>query len=347
MDNMECPISIIGVVGEGKMGTAIFNHFLDHGYSMRWLCSERADVLKLRRQAERRLSRRADGSGHANLNGPAHSLFSICSSMSVIMDCQLIIEAIPEVLTMKSKFFREIDGLLSDVAIITSNSSSFLPSLLAQSICHKRRFCGFHFFYPLEFKRFAEIIPGPETDPAIPGILDNLLRQTGMTGLLLNEPNGFLLNRIMLDVEVAAWNLVEAGRCTIGQLDEWVSQTLFPSGIFTVMDQIGLDTMLTAIMEYVKNYPFKDPFQPLILELQRLTDSGRTGKKSGRGFYPEQLNSMHSPETEQVPKEEIIRFLRETWLSSCKRAAMTSRIPIPDLNMVIRDYFDQEKGPFE
>ncbi len=347
MDNIAIPISIIGVAGEGKMGTAVFNHFLDHGFTMRWLCSDRADVMKLSRQAERRLSRRKDGSVRADNHGPAQHPFFIASSMSVIMDCQLIIEAIPEVLTMKSKFFGEIDRLTSDVAILTSNSSSFLPSLLAQSISNKRRFCGLHFFYPLEFKRFAEIIPGPETDPAIPGILDGLLQQTGMTGLLLNESNGFILNRIMLDVEAASWNLVQTGRCTVGQLDGWVSQTLFPSGIFSVMDQIGLDTMLTAITEYAKNNPGKDQFQPLIMELQRLTNLGKTGKKSGMGFYPEPLENQDSPETEQDIKEEILRFLHETWLSSCKRAAMTSRIPIPDLNMAIRDYFDQEKGPFE
>lgn len=347
MKNIESQVTTIGIAGEGKMGTAIFNHFLDHGFTMRWLCSSRADLDKLRRQTARRVARRMDGVPDSGVAGSTLHSWQVSSSKDIFGDCQLVIEAIPEILEMKTNFFKEIDPVLSGSTIVTSNSSSFLPSVLNPITTRKARFCGLHFFYPLEFKRFAEVIPGPDTDAAIPGILEDLLQQTGMTGLVLCEANSFIMNRIMLDVQAEAWNLVSSGRCTAAQLDAWVSKSLFPSGIFSVMDQVGLDTMLSATTEYVKNYRDKDQYQPLIIELHRLVESGRTGKKDGPGFYPEPTENDGLAEPDPEAKAEILRFIHHTWLSSCKRAAMSTRIPIPDLNSAICDYFDLEKGPFE
>jgi 3-hydroxyacyl-CoA dehydrogenase len=337
MNNSGNEIKTIGIAGEGKMGTSIFYHFLGHGFSMRWLVSKMADVDKLSRQTIRKSARL---NSDLSSDKPAISV-----NPDILSGCDLVIEAIPEDPGLKKALFSQLHEILPQSVILTTNSSSIEPSSLCPSPARASDFCGLHFFYPLNIKPFAEIILTNHTSIKTSHTLESFLTKTGFISLMLQEKQGFILNRILLEVQNEAWHIVHSGRCTIDQLDKLVGDRLFPASIFSMMDHIGIDLLLVSVKNYIAFYPNQSYYLGFVEDLEKMVSLGHTGKKCGKGFYiyPQAALEISLPSESEL----ILEHLKQTWLSACKRYAAVSHLPLTDLNDAIRDYFEMQKGPFE
>lgn len=336
-NNNDNEINTIGVVGEGKMGSSIFFHFLGSGFNMRWLVSEMADVDKISRHIIRKSARLDSGMSSGK---PAISIHP-----DILKACDLVIEAIPEETGQKKKLFKTLDKILEQKVIVSSNSSSIKPSELCPSMTRAPEFCGLHFFYPLNIKPFTEIITTNHTSEKTCNTLESFLEKSGFISLKIPENQGFILNRILLEVQNEAWSIVQSGRCTTNQLDRLVGDQLFPSGIFSMIDHIGLDILSVSVKNYITSYPNQTHYFGFVEELDRMVAQGHVGKKSGKGFYDYPLQG--SENSLPVASEQIVDHLKNVWLSACKRYAAVSHLPLADLNDAIKDYFEIRKGPFE
>ncbi|HNY01456.1 MAG TPA: 3-hydroxyacyl-CoA dehydrogenase family protein [Bacteroidales bacterium] len=335
----------IGIVGEGKMGAGLFQLVSESGFSLVWLCSLEADTEKLGSQFARRLKRALEAGILTPGQVEKRAATVITSDPQALHDCDLVIEAIPEELGLKRDLFRQLDGIVQSGCIFASNSSSINPSEMAPASPRARRFAGIHFFYPVAMKNIAEVILSKETDAEALQRIEKFLEAVGRKYIVLDEENGFLLNKLFLDVQNEAWHVVDQGRCTEAEMDAIVREHLFPHGIFDFCDSVGLDTMLASVDHYISRYPHRAHFSGFRDRLAGLVATGKLGRKSGEGFfrYPDCGEPCPLP----ANSGEIAGYLRQIYLSSSKRLTALARLPIEDANHAIREYFGLERGPYE
>ena len=338
-------IRSIGIIGEGKMGSSILHYLLGFEFSLVWIGSPACDIEKIRKQFEKRI-RRSFEAGIISKERFESLCGTVISCDPVNLGgCDLIIEAIPEDRVQKKLLFERLDAVVKPEAIFVSNSSSILPPEIAPPGSRRERFAGMHFFYPVQLRNIVELIVSADTSPETLGTLERFLQDIGRRYLTLDEHNGFILNKIFLDVQNEAYRIVKAGRCTIGQMDHIVTTFLFPFGIFDFCDSVGIDTLLASVENYTRDYPHKSYYADFLSALSELVSAGQLGQKSGRGFYEYPLQEGVA----ETPAEaaDIAEHLRQTWISSSKRHTATAHLPIDDANSAIREYFDIDKGPFD
>jgi 3-hydroxybutyryl-CoA dehydrogenase len=338
-------IKKVGILGEGKMGTAIFNYLLDYDLELVWACSKEADIDKIARQLTKRIKRSFDA-GNIDRQRFDHLLQTpVTRNQGELHACDLVIEAVPEILELKKNLFEQLDKIVNPAAIFTSNSSSINPSEMAPRGLRAEKFAGLHFFYPVPLKNIVELTVSPETGNQTRHELELFLDTINRRSISLEEKNSFILNRLFLDFQNEAFLIVQAGNCSFEQMDQLVKKQLFPFGVFDFCDQVGIDTMLASVLNYTHGYPHKGYFSPFISSLQTLASEGKFGIKSMEGFYTYPIVEIEA----KVPSgsDGIVEHLRQTWLSSSKRFTAQTHLPIDDMNWAIKEYFGTDKGPFE
>jgi 3-hydroxyacyl-CoA dehydrogenase len=176
-------------------------------------------------------------------------------------------------------------------------------------------------------------------------LITDFLERIRKRCLLLSEQSGFILNRIFLDVQNEACRLVDEGVCSFAQMDELVRKNLFLSGIFGFTDSVGLDTMLQAVRNYIRDYPNRSNYLTFLNRLDQLVGEGKLGMKSGEGFYvyPVKETFITGPDNAQ----DIADYLHQVYLSSVRRFTLRSKLTLEEMNDAVKEYFDLEKGPFE
>jgi len=334
-----------GIIGQGKMGTGIFNYLLDFGLELVWVCSPGADTDKIYRQFAKRTQRSLDTGIIDQQRFDQRMKTTISRNYTDMYNCDLVIEAVPEIIELKKDLFFHLDKIVKPEAIFTSNSSSINPSEMVPPGNRIGKFAGLHFFYPVSLKNIVEFtvtnVTAGETITRIESFLDEI----GRRFITLDEKNSFMLNKIFLDFQNEAFLIVQAGNCTYLQMDQLVKTNIFPFGVFDFCDSVGLDTMLSSIRNYTHNYPHQGYFAGLLKTLTDMVSQGRLGIKSREGFYKYPMEEL--PVDIPVNASDIIDHLRQIWLSSSKRFTALAHIPIDDANHAIREYFNVDKGPFE
>ncbi|NQV02735.1 MAG: 3-hydroxyacyl-CoA dehydrogenase family protein [Bacteroidia bacterium] len=342
----------VGIIGEGKMGTSIFYSLLNFPFSLRWIGSPEADVEKLHQNLEKKIRRTLrNGIMSQDEHDALLQRTIISSDLNYVGDCDLVIEAIPEQLTLKRQLFSELNRVTQPNCILASNSSSFNPSQFFLAPGRDSKIVGMHYFYPVALKDTVELIFTDQTSSDVRLNTETFLQQTGKLILQLNEINSFILNRLFLDIQNEAYRIVEQGIASVEQIDALIKEHLFSVGLFDIMDSIGIDIMLDAVKNYTSTYPHQDYYSGLINKLQALADEGKLGLKSCEGFYRYQdgqrTDSSTTPPLSHDVAREITDHLRFTYLNTAKRFTMQSGCTIDEMNQAIREYFGLEKGPFE
>ena len=198
----------IGIIGEGKMGTNLLYYLLDLDFNLTWICSQDADLEKLRRTFNKRLIRTLEaGIIDEKRFQSIQERMTISSTLEDVATCELIIEAINEELQAKRKLFRVLDTIASPGCIFTSNSSSINPSTLIPSENRKDKFAGLHFFYPVTLKNIVEVILLPESSRETVQELTTFLESIHHRFLILEEKDSFILNRIFLHFQMKLFYL--------------------------------------------------------------------------------------------------------------------------------------------
>lgn len=200
-------------------------------------------------------------------------------------EADFVIEAIVEKLEPKKELFRRLDEICPPQAILTTNSSFFVSSLLAPETGRPDRVCNMHFFNPALVMNCVEVVQGPHTSPETAAVVLALVRRLGKEPMLLHkEIYGFLVNRILRRILDEALFLFETGVASAEDIDSAVVNGLgHRIGPFALMDLIGIDLSYHVAMERYRdsNDPADKP-SPTVVEKYV---KGEWGRKKGRGFY--------------------------------------------------------------
>ena len=196
----------------------------------------------------------------------------------------LVIEAVPEQLELKRKIFGRLDGLAATHTILASNTSSLSISAIAAATQRPERVIGLHFFNPAHLMRLVEIIRGDLTDDATVSTCRDFVETLGKTPVLCKDSPAFIVNRIARPFYGEALRMLGEGVADHQSIDRLISSLGFRMGPFELLDLIGIDVNF-AVTQSVYDAYFQDPrYRPHPIQ-QRMVDSGRLGRKSGRGFY--------------------------------------------------------------
>ncbi|MBP7552871.1 MAG: 3-hydroxyacyl-CoA dehydrogenase family protein [Spirochaetes bacterium] len=276
----------IGVVGKGKMGSDIFYYLDDFDFDLRWVCRKREDVVKLNGAYEKkqaRLKRNGVISDEEFLKKTTDT--TISENLEILGDCDIIIEAVSENISVKRELFNKIYKISKKNAVILTNSSSIKPSSILSENIDAGTFLGAHFFYPVKLKNIVEIIYTEKTDKIIIDRVIDFMEKINRKYLLLDEKNAFILNQILLPAQAEAFNLSVEYSIPYSVIDAVVKSAFFPLGIFQFFDSVGN----IVIVQSIKNYIF-DEKDPVILR-----------------FYSQILNKMHEMilESEKISKSAL------------------------------------------
>ena len=207
---------------------------------------------------------------------------------AAVADADLVIEALAEQPEAKEAFFSQLSPLLPEKTIIATNSSTLLPSLLAESTGRPAKFLALHFANNIWKQNIAEVMGHSGTAPEAYEAVVQFAADMGMIPMRLKqEKAGYILNSMLVPFLMSAQALLADGIADVETIDQtWMLATGAPFGPFRILDIVGITTAYNIIM----NYPdAKDP-TTLHGKLAKLLkedylDQGKTGINAGEGFY--------------------------------------------------------------
>jgi 3-hydroxybutyryl-CoA dehydrogenase len=168
--------------------------------------------------------------------------------------------------------------------ILASNTSSLSINALAGATDRSDRFVGLHFFNPAHIMKLVEVIRGDDTSAETLAAMDNFVTRLGKSAVHCKDTPGFIVNRIARPFYGEALRLLGENAADVAVIDRLLRSAGFRMGPFELIDLIGADVNFAVTQSVYEAY-FHDPkYRPHPIQ-QRMVESGRLGRKSGRGYY--------------------------------------------------------------
>ncbi|KAI9846798.1 MAG: hypothetical protein M1837_003647 [Sclerophora amabilis] len=213
------------------------------------------------------------------------------TNMDQLSDVDFVIEAVPEVPSLKFSIFSSLAQICPSTAILATNTSSISITRIAAAttkdptdLSVASRVIATHFMNPVPVQKGVEIITGLQTSPATTSRATAFVKAMGKIPSQSADSPGFLANRILMPYINEAIICLETG---VGQKEDidaiMVNGTNVPMGPLKLADFIGLDTCL-AIMKVLHEETGDSKYRPSVL-LGKMVDAGWVGKKCGKGFF--------------------------------------------------------------
>ena len=196
-------------------------------------------------------------------------------------DVDLVIEAVVERMQVKQQVFREVEARLPDSAVLGTNTSSLSVTEMASAVERPGRVIGIHFFNPVHKMPLVEVVRPESADESSVATGVRFVLDMGKTPVVVADSAGFLVNRLLSPYLSEAGRLLTEG-AGVEQIDRVLTEFGMPMGPLRLLDEIGFD-----IAEHAGNEmssAFGERLAPADA-VERLIESGRLGKKNGRGFY--------------------------------------------------------------
>ncbi|HMJ04223.1 MAG TPA: 3-hydroxyacyl-CoA dehydrogenase NAD-binding domain-containing protein [Conexibacter sp.] len=292
---------VVGVVGAGTMGSGIAQlaclagartllHDPDRTALERGADAVRANLAK---GAERGRWSATDADAAAARLEPTHTL-------EALAPCQVVIEAAPERPELKRELFASLSEVVGPACVLATNTSSIPVTAIAAAATHSERVVGMHFFNPAPLMRLLEVVAGAESGEEALATAHALGAAMGKVVIDAADGPGFLVNRVNRPFGLEALRLVTERIATVEEVDRIVRLGGgFRMGPFELMDLVGVDVGFDVSRSF-HELSFGEPrWRPSPLSA-RMVAAGRTGRKSGRGFY-DYRDGPHRPEDPAEP----------------------------------------------
>ena len=276
------PIRRVGIVGAGVMGRGIAQLLIEKGLEVR-LVDPFPEALvgaskSLRAAIEKTVRRRRGG--RVEVRATMDRLM-LGADYAGLASADLIIEAVPEIPSLKEKVFEALAEVLGEHAIIASNTSSLSVSTLAAHTDRPGRVAGLHFFNPAPKMPLVEVVRHEGADELTLTALIQFAQTIGKTPVLCTDSPAFVVNRLLAPYLLEAVSLLADG-AEITTVDAAARSFGLPMGPFALMDTVGLDVVL-HVCRHLESVPDVGVSTPDLIVA--MAEKGLLGKKAGRGFY--------------------------------------------------------------
>ena len=293
----EAEIKRVAVIGAGTMGSAIAIAFADAGRKVTLIDNSEGALAR---------SREIIGSTYASsvkrgrifqeIAGERMARIATGMELADAADADIVIEAVFEDMDLKKAVLSRLDSILPSERLIASNTSTLSVTELGRATGHPSRVVGLHFFAPANVVRLLEIVRGNDTAAATLGTALQVAKLLKKVPVVSRDAFGFIGNRMMLDGYFReAEQLLLEGASPM-QVDAVLEQFGFAMGPQRVSDLGGNDVGTKVRIQLYKRESRPDPY---FVIADRLTELGRLGQKTGRGFYRYESGSRDAiPDTE-------------------------------------------------
>jgi 3-hydroxyacyl-CoA dehydrogenase len=294
-------IKKIAVLGSGVMGSRIACHFAGIGLPVLLL-----DIIPKGSEESKNLSERNklvnDALAAAIKSNPSPVFTKEVAKrirtgnfeddLKEIAHCDWVIEVVVERLDIKKQLYERVEQFRQHGSIVSSNTSGIPIHLLTdgRSEDFKKHFLGTHFFNPPRYLRLLEIIPTPDTDPAL---VDFLMHYgdlfLGKTTVLCKDTPAFIANRIGVFSIMAIFKVMDQLGLNIDDVDALTGPIIGrpKSATFRTSDVVGIDTMVKVAQGVAANSPDDEAREIFTIPawLQKMVDSNWLGDKTKQGFF--------------------------------------------------------------
>ena len=278
-------IASVTVLGTGVLGSQIAYHSAYSGFDVTaYDISD--EILK---GAEHRFAGIAasyelevDGAAGGRAQDALARIVYSSDLAEAVQDADLVVEAVPERLDLKREVYTKLGKTAPAKTIFATNSSTLLPSAMADFTGRPERFLALHFADPVWISKIAEVMGHPRTDTSVYEAVVDFARRIGMEPIeLTKEQPGYVLNSLLVPFLRAGLDLLVDGVADSETIDKvWRIFARAPEGPFQMIDRIGLNTAYNvsalgdekaqAIGKYLK---------------ENFIDRGKLGVATGEGFY--------------------------------------------------------------
>jgi 3-hydroxyacyl-CoA dehydrogenase len=295
-------IRCAAVIGAGVMGSAIAAHLAGAGLRVHLFdivpphldATKKADANARNAIADGGLKKALGAKPAAFFDPDAARLIqtgNLADHLARLAECDLVIEAIPEDLSLKQKLFAAICPHLAPQAVLASNTSGLSIKQMSDALPEalRSRFLVLHFFNPVRYMRLVEVVAAPETNPELVSRMVRFGEFLGKGVVLGKDTTNFVANRIgVYSLMFALHSMLEHG-LDIETVDEIVGKPMGrpKSAAFKTADIVGVDTLSHVAKncyDSLAGDPERDVFKmPAFVEA--MAKAGALGRKTGAGFY--------------------------------------------------------------
>ncbi len=337
----------IGVVGLGIMGAGIAEVWARSGYPVVGV-AESADAVEMGRakfasSVDRSVAKgRIDQSTADEIN--ARMTWS--QDFADLHDCDLVIEAAPELMNLKHQIFTELDHHVKDSGILATNTSSLSVTDIAAVTNRRDRVVGMHFFNPAPVQKFVEVIATAESNVEVVDEVARLAESVGKYVARLADAPGFIVNHLLLAYINHAVTLLDEGVARREEIDAAMrTRAKYPMGPLELADLIGLDTCV-EILKTIHASMGSERFAPAAGMVELLAQ-GHKGRKSGQGFYG--YSQKHVPAESSNPDLEahVYEVLEDAYLADARAMRDSGYASEQDIDNGMKLGCGLPEGPFE
>jgi 3-hydroxyacyl-CoA dehydrogenase len=289
-DTQLLDIRRVGIIGAGTMGGGIAMNFLSAGIPVTIVEREQGPLERgvslIRKNYEATAAK-----GRLTREEVEQAMGRLADTLEFeqLAECDLVIEAVFELMEVKQDVFRRLDAVVKPGAILATNTSYLNVDEIAAVTRRPESVIGLHFFSPANVMKLLEVVRGAKTSPSVLATCMALARRIGKVAVVAGVCHGFIGNRMLAARQREANALLMEGARPV-EVDQVLLDFGFPMGPFQMADLAGLDIGW-------------DPAKSNSSTLREvLCEAGRRGQKTGKGFYDydEKRNRTASAEVDAM-----------------------------------------------
>ena len=291
----------IGVVGAGAMGNGIAQVAAQSGHTV-FVYDTRTEALEMAKGKLVSIMDRLVEKGKIDRETADANVARVhyIDDLQAMRSAGLVIEAIIENLDAKKSVFENLEKVVSDDAILASNTSSLSIASISAAVQKPERVIGIHFFNPAPLMPLVEIVPSLMTDESVTKTSKDLIDSWKKVTVIAKDTPGFIVNRVARPFYSESIKMYEEGVADPATIDHALKTVGgFRMGPFELTDLIGHDVNY-VVTETVWEAFFYDPrFKPSISQ-KRLMEGKMLGRKTGRGWFDYREGSDKPTPSEDV-----------------------------------------------
>ena len=282
--------SRVGVLGAGMMGAGIAYACAKAGIEVVLKDVDVATAEKGKSHAQQLTAKAVErGTMTVARQGELLARITPVADPADLEGCDTVIEAVFEDVGLKHRVLGEVDDVLTDDALLCSNTSTLPISQLAKGVTRPADFIGMHFFSPVERMPLVELIVGEETSDRALARAYDVVRQLGKTPIVVNDSRGFFTSRVFGTLVMEAAAMLGEG-VDPATIERAATQAGFPAPPLSLIDEVTLTLprkirdAAVAAGEAKTAGAFYDHPGMAVVDVM-VDDFNRRGKAAGAGFY--------------------------------------------------------------
>ena len=275
-------IATAAVVGTGSMGTGIAQALAAAGLTVIITDADEQAVGRATSRISKSLEKRVErGKMSRQRADKMMERISVAQSWRDIAPADIVIEAVFEEVAVKREVMEKITAICHSDAIVASNTSTINLDELADTLTHPERLIGLHFFNPAQSMPLVEVIRRGDTDARVIATAMNFVKDIRKTPVLVNNREGFVVNRLFIPYLKEAFRLLEDG-ADPHAVDAAMVEFGFAMGPLTLIDMAGIDILAFTDKQMCGAFPTHEPLSQIATSL---VEQGSLGQKTGCGVY--------------------------------------------------------------